>query len=74
MGPTPVKALADFLGLERTTLTRVGALLERNGWLNTAASDDARERPFRLTAAGRRKVEGAYPAWLEAQTLAIKSR
>lgn len=66
-GPTPVKELADTLGLERTTLTRIGALLERNGWVSTAQSEDARERPFRLTGAGRRKLEGAFPAWKEAQ-------
>lgn len=68
-GPTPVKELAETLGLERTTLTRIGALLERNGWVSAAQSEDARERPFRLTGAGRRKVEGAFPAWKEAQDL-----
>ncbi len=68
-GPTPIKELAEILGLERTTLTRIGALLERNGWLTTAESEDARQRPFRLTAAGRRKLEGAFPAWKEAQEL-----
>ncbi|MEO8138556.1 MAG: MarR family transcriptional regulator [Gemmatimonadota bacterium] len=73
-GPTPIKELADFLCLERTTLTRIGALLERNGWVNTAPSDDARARPLRLTAAGRRKVESAYPSWLEAQTVAETAR
>lgn len=68
-GPTPVTELAQTLGLERTTLTRIGALLERNGWVSTARSDDARARPLRLTAAGRRKLEGAFPAWKEAQDL-----
>jgi len=68
-GPTPVKELAERLGLERTTLTRIGALLERNGWVSTAQSEDARERPFRLTRAGRRKLERAFPAWKEAQEL-----
>ncbi len=68
-GPTPVKELAETLGLERTTLTRIGAVLERHGWLSTVQSEDARERPFRLTGAGRRKLEGAFPAWMEAQDL-----
>lgn len=66
-GPTPVKELAEILGLERTTLTRIGAVLERNGWVRTAQSQDARERPSRLTAAGRRKLEAAFPAWKKAQ-------
>jgi DNA-binding MarR family transcriptional regulator len=73
-GPTPVTDLADMLGLERTTLTRIGAVLERNGWVGTARSGDARERPFLLTEAGRRKLEGAFPAWKEAQDLSSTRR
>ncbi len=68
-GPTPLKDLATALGLERTTLTRVGALLERNGWLGTARSADGRQRQLRLTPAGRRKLEAAFPAWKAAQDL-----
>ena len=68
-GPTPVKKLAEALGLERTTLTRVGAVLERNGWVSIARAENARERPLRLTLAGRRKLERAFPAWREAQEL-----
>jgi DNA-binding MarR family transcriptional regulator len=66
-GATPVKELADLLGLERTTLTRIGAVLERNGWVATAASPDARERPLRLTVAGGRKLAAAFPAWKSVQ-------
>lgn len=69
-GPTPLKALADVLGLERTTLTRVAALLERNGWVRAATSNDARERPVGLTRAGRRTLDAAFPAWKQAQAVA----
>lgn len=68
-GPTPVRDLAEVLGLERTTLTRSAALLERNGWVAAARSEDARARPLRLTQAGRRKLEGAFPDWKETQEL-----
>ena len=68
-GPTPVSELAWVLGLERTTLTRSAALLERNGWIEAAESTDAREHPLRLTQAGRQKLEAAFPAWKEAQEL-----
>lgn len=68
-GPTRVGELADLLGLERTSLTRSARVLERQGWVGTAPSDDARERPLRLTAAGRRKLEDAFPAWREAQEM-----
>jgi DNA-binding MarR family transcriptional regulator len=66
-GPTPIRELAEVLGLERTTLTRVAAVLGRNGWIAGAPSPDARAHPLRLTGAGRRKVEAAFPAWKQAQ-------
>ena len=65
--PMPMGKLAELLGLERTTLTRSATLLERNGWVRTDRSADGRERPLRLTAAGRRKLESAYPSWKTAQ-------
>lgn len=68
-GATPVGELAATLGLERTTLTRSAALLERNGWILTVGSDDARQRRLELTASGLRTLEGALPAWREAQDL-----
>jgi len=42
-------------------------VLERNGWVSAARAGDARRRPVRLTAGGRRKAERAFPAWKEAQ-------
>lgn len=68
-GPTPVSELAEVLGLERTTLTRSAALLERNGWIAAARSEDARRHPLRLRPAGRRKLEAAFPAWKATQEL-----
>ncbi|HEY8491294.1 MAG TPA: MarR family transcriptional regulator [Dehalococcoidia bacterium] len=68
-GPTRMGELADILVLERTTLSRGAALLQRNGWVEVVPSEDARERPLRLTPSGRRKLEEAFPAWQEAQAL-----
>jgi DNA-binding MarR family transcriptional regulator len=68
-GPTPIGELADVLGLERTTLTRSATLLERQGWVDTRRSADARERLLQVTPAGRSKLEEAFPAWKEAQEL-----
>lgn len=67
-GSTPVSELADFLVLERTTLTRVAAVLARNGWVTDRPGPDARVRLLQITAKGRRKVEAAFPAWQEAQS------
>ena len=69
MGPTPVGDLADVLGLERTSLTRSAAVVERNGWIVAGRSTDAREHVLQVTEAGRAKIEAAFPAWQEAQTL-----
>lgn len=66
-GPKPMGRLAHALDLERTTLTRAASLLERNGWLELGKAADGRERPLRLTPAGRRKLEAAYPAWKSMQ-------
>jgi DNA-binding MarR family transcriptional regulator len=59
-------AEVDPCTLERTTLTRSTTRLERQGWIETLESDDGRERPLALTAAGRRALEAALPAWKEA--------
>ena len=66
-GPQRLGALAKKLGLERTSLTRALAVLEARGWTRTERGADARERPLALTAAGRRKLDAAFPAWKAAQ-------
>lgn len=67
IGPTGRGRLADLLGLERTSLTRSAATLERNGWIETLESGDGRERPLALTDAGRRALDAALPAWQAAR-------
>jgi DNA-binding MarR family transcriptional regulator len=69
-GPTPISALAEALGMERTTLTRSAALLEKRGWVTSGGTDDRREHQLRLTASGRRKLISAFPAWKAAQGVA----
>lgn len=71
-GPTPIGELAEVLGLERTTLTRSAALLERNGWVRSVQGGDAREHPLEVTPAGRMKLEAALPAWKAAQEAASR--
>ncbi len=65
----PVAVLADTLGLDRTTFTRSAALMRRKGWIVSARSEDGREHRMRLSAAGRRTLHEAYPAWQRAQRL-----
>ena len=68
-GATPMRQLADLLGVERTTLTRSVAILEKKKWVSAGATKDARERPIRITESGRRKLESAFGAWKSAQEL-----
>ena len=69
-GPMTVGELADFLGVERTTLTRNLALIAAKRWVGIHPGKDARSRIVEVTAAGRSKVEQALPAWREAQAAA----
>ena len=62
-----VGALAEFLGVERTTLTRSTQLLEGHGWISSAKTDDGRERLLRLTPSGRERLQLALPAWGQVQ-------
>jgi len=66
--PIAHKPLADILGMDRTTLTRNLAILDRDGLAVIAAgTDDKRESHTRLTAAGRQAVQRAMPYWQQAQ-------
>ncbi len=68
LGPTAQQPLADFMGMDRTTLTRNLALLKREGLvLLGKATDDRRERVISLTAAGHLRLAQALPLWQAAQ-------
>ena len=64
----PVAALAELLGLERTTLTRNLKPLVEAGWLELKPGADSRQRIVTITAQGRAKADAAYGAWRCAQT------
>jgi DNA-binding MarR family transcriptional regulator len=67
-GPTALSALANALGLERTTLTRNLALLEDKGWIAIRSGDtDSRSRIISVTKEGRALVNTAFPDWRRAQ-------
>lgn len=61
-------ALGDALAIDSTTLSRTLRPLELAGWVRSRpGEDDRRERHWKLTAAGRRKLDAAIPAWRAAQ-------
>jgi DNA-binding MarR family transcriptional regulator len=59
--------LGRKFGLDKTTVSRNLRLLERNGWIESAASKDKRKRQFVLTPSGRKRLEAAKPKWKKAQ-------
>lgn len=68
LGSQSVAVLAQALVMDRTTLTRNLAPLQRAGWVEVAAAkDDRRRRDLHLTAAGHEKLQAARPHWRRAQ-------
>jgi DNA-binding MarR family transcriptional regulator len=66
-GALSITSLADFLGMERTTLTRNLRPLELKGYVRLAAEGRHRSRVLTLTPAGRAALTSALPLWEEAQ-------
>ena len=62
--PPRIGDLADFLAMDRTTLTAALKPLERRGLVTVAAdAKDRRSRRLRLTDAGRALLADAVPIW-----------
>jgi DNA-binding MarR family transcriptional regulator len=59
-------ALAQMLGMDKTTLSRNLKLLREKGWVESAPGKDARRRNVSLTAEGRARLREARPAWRRA--------
>jgi DNA-binding MarR family transcriptional regulator len=72
-GEAPVLRLADELGLDRSTMTRNLAPLERDGLVVSAEGPDRRVRLIQLTEAGRRALATALPLWEKAQRRFIEA-
>lgn len=66
-GEMPLSRLAEALVMDRTSLYRALAPLERQGWIDTAQASHGRARIASLTEAGRAAMEGATEPWRKAQ-------
>jgi DNA-binding MarR family transcriptional regulator len=72
MGKTTLMPLAEFMGMDRTTLTRNLAVLERDGLTAVErGEDDRREQWVSLTEAGRKALQETMPKWEAAQRKAL---
>ena len=65
--PRPLGELADALGMDRTTLTRNLKPLLEAGLLSSTPGADSRQRQLLITAAGKRRLQKAFPLWQQAQ-------
>lgn len=64
--PPTIAPLAEFLAMDRTTLTAALKPLERRGLITVSVDpDDRRSRLLRLTAKGRGLLVKALPIWKE---------
>lgn len=61
------KQLAELLGTDSTTLTRMLALLRRRGWIRSKPGTDRRELRLSLTVAGQHEYRRTLPYWRSAQ-------
>ena len=64
-----VSALANFLAIERSTLTRNLALLEKKGLVKLVAAKKGNARVVELTAVGYQLMKDMTPSWRKAQQL-----
>jgi DNA-binding MarR family transcriptional regulator len=70
-GPIATTRLADFQGLERTTLTRNLGPLVRDGFVRIDEGGDRRIRNVTITPAGEEVARRAFPFWKKAQDAAL---
>jgi DNA-binding MarR family transcriptional regulator len=66
-GPLAQGQIGELLSLDSTTLSRTLRPLQRRGWIRWQAGEDKRERLWRLTSGGERKLLQARPYWHQAQ-------
>ena len=62
-----VNDIAAALAMDQTSLSRTLALMERDGLIMPAASEDLRETRWQLTATGRRQMRSVLPRWKAVQ-------
>ncbi len=69
-GAISVSRLAEILGMERTTLTRVLRPLEEERLIKISGNGDGRVRKVSATARGENATRKALPRWQKAQASA----
>ena len=68
-----ITALAEEVGIDRTTTGKNLRLLERDGLVSLGAGNDRRAREVQATEQGRQAVALARPLWQQAQTTMVET-
>src|SRR6266702_3339987 len=68
-----ISTLGRALALDRTSITRALAPLERDGLIHSRPGADRRIRIVSLTNKGRKLVENAEPKWCHAQEALLET-
>lgn len=71
-GPVSINAMAERIGLDRTTLVRNLKLIEERRLITIRPGEDLRVRLVALTPKGRDALVAALPLWEEAQKRVIE--
>lgn len=72
-GPMPLSRLADSLAMERTSLYRTIAALEKNSTVSIRPGANRKIRVAHLSVTGEAMIRRALPAWQRAQSRMIDS-
>jgi DNA-binding MarR family transcriptional regulator len=64
---TSITALAKFMGMDRSTLTRNLSPLEKEGLIRVGLEGWRRSRAVEITKKGRSRLREALPLWEKAQ-------
>jgi DNA-binding MarR family transcriptional regulator len=73
LGPTTMNRLADFMVMDRTTLSRNLRPLQKQGLVRVSEGEDRREREITVTRQGQDLLARVYPLWRGAQTRIVKT-
>jgi len=66
-GPIALSSLAELMVMDRTSLYRALAALDRAGWIEIEGTGQGRAKAVSLTRSGRDVMADATPAWDVAQ-------
>jgi DNA-binding MarR family transcriptional regulator len=68
-----ISTLGRYMVMDRTSITRALAPLERDGLIHSRSGADKRIRIVSVTNKGRKLVEDAQPKWHQAQEALIET-